>query len=103
MKNKYQRLSKEEKKECQKMYFQTKKGKEMRLRLIRLTITGVVGILFSIYILGTGISSQEIKWYDYLVAITLFASSIVFLFGALSVRGKVLNQFALQIPRFKNK
>ena len=32
MKNKYQRMSKEEKKQCQKFYYNTEKGHEMKMR-----------------------------------------------------------------------
>lgn len=103
MKNKYSRLSKEEKQECQKMYYQTEKGKEMHLRLIRLTFTGMLGILVGIFMLGNGIISEKIKWYDYLVSIPLILASIVFLVGAFQIKRKVLNQFALKIPKFKNK
>lgn len=103
MKNKYQRLSKEDKKECRKMYYSTVKGREMHLRLIRIVCFGIIGILFDIYLIGTSIINHEIHWYDYLVIIPLFLASIVFLIGAYLLRKKVLNQFTLKIPRFKNK
>ena len=103
MKNKYQRLSKEDKIECKAMYYRTNKGKEMRLRLLRLNIIGILGILFGIYLISHGLITKQIQWYDYGIAITLFLFSCLFLIGALLVRQKVLNQFALKIPRFKNK
>ncbi|MCI8575081.1 MAG: hypothetical protein HFI09_01285 [Bacilli bacterium] len=103
MKNKYQRLSKEDKMECRSMYYHTLKGKEMHLRLIRLNIIGLCGLLISAYIIINGIISNQIGWSDYLIAIPLFLASIIFVVGAYCIRGKVLNQFALKIPRFKNK
>lgn len=103
MKNKYQRLSKEEKKECQNMYYRTPKGKEMHLRLVRLNLIGIIGILFGIYIIGNGIINKKIAWYDYMLSVPLILASITFLIGAFLIRKKVLNQFALKIPRFKNK
>ncbi len=103
MKNKYQRLSKDEKKECRKMYYNTIKGKEMKLRLTRLFIIGTLGILFAIYIIGNGILTHQIHWYDYFIAIPLFFASIIFLVSSFLIYRKVLNQFALKIPRFKNK
>ena len=103
MKNKYQRLSKEEQKECRTMYYNTLKGKEMHLRLIRLNIVGSLGFILSIYILFNGYITHEIHWSDYFIAIPLFLASITFIFGAYYVRKKVLNQFALKIPRFRNK
>lgn len=103
MKNKYQRLSKEDKKECREMYFNTPKGKDMHLRLIRLNIIGIIGLLVGIYIILNGNITKEISWIDYLVSIPLLLASVVFLIGSYSIRGKVLNQFALKIPRFRNK
>lgn len=103
MKNKYQRLSNIDKKECCTMYYSTQKGKEMHLRLIRLNILGLIGILISIYLIVQGNISHSIKWYDYLVSVPLFFASIVFLVGSFVIRKKVLNQFALKIPKFKNK
>lgn len=103
MKNKYERLSKLEKKECRTMYYQTIKGRDMRLRLTRLFLIGTIGILLGIYLLGNGIVTNKIQWYDYCVAIPLCIASIIFLVGAYIIRKKVLNQFAMKIPRFKNK
>lgn len=103
MKNKYQRLSKEERKECRTMYYSTPKGKEMHLRLIRLIIIGVIGILFGIYMIGNGIITNKVAWYDYAIAIPLLLASVTFLIGAFVIRQRVFNQFALKIPRFKNK
>lgn len=103
MKNKYERLSKAEKKECRTMYYQTVKGKEMRLRLIRLLLIGSIGILLGIYNLGSGFYKNNIQWYDYCVSIPLLLASLLFIIGAYIIRKKVLNQFALKIPRFKNK
>lgn len=103
MKNKYQRLSKSEKKECRIMYYNTIKGKEMRIRLTRLMFIGILGILFGIYMIGNGIITHQIHWYDYCVAIPLLLASITFLISSFFLKKKVLNQFAIKIPRFKNK
>ena len=46
MKNKYQRMTKEEKKECRQKYYATPKGKEMKIRFLRLKIIGILGIAF---------------------------------------------------------
>ena len=103
MKNKYQRLSKEEKKECRNMYYNSVKGREMKIRLTRLWLIGTVGILLSLYWLGNGMIKNTLKWYDYCLSIPLILFSLIFLIGAFFKRQKVLNQFALKIPRFKNK
>lgn len=103
MKKKYDRLTKEEKKECRTMYYQTIKGKEMKIRFVRLTLIGTIGILFGIYLLGNGIIAHQIAWYDYLIIISLWLASIIFLGGVVILRKRVLNQFAIKIPRFRNK
>ena len=103
MKNKYQRLSTSEKKECRNMYYRSQSGKAMHLRLVRLMIFGLVGILFSLYEFFHGMFVEGLFWYDYLLIIPLFIASIVFIIGAICIRYRVLNQFALKIPRFKNK
>lgn len=103
MKNKYQRLSKEDRKECRSMYYSTTQGKSMHIRLFRLLIIGTIGILFSIFMIGNGLIQQNLHWYDYAMAIPLFLISIVFIVGSFLIKRKVLNQFALKIPRFKNK
>ena len=100
MKNKYQRLSKEDKRECCNMYYSTSKGREMRIRLTRLIIIGLIGILFGIYMIGNGILTHQIHWYDYLVAIPLLLASVTFLIGSFLIGKKVLNQFVLKIPKF---
>lgn len=103
MKNKYQRLSKEDKKECRNMYYNTPKGKDMHLRLIRLNVIGILGLLIGCYIIINGNITHDINWIDYTVSIPLLFASFIFLIGSYLIRGKVLNQFALKIPRFKNK
>ncbi|MCI8393977.1 MAG: hypothetical protein HFH86_00650 [Bacilli bacterium] len=103
MKNKYQRLTKEEKKECQKMYYSTPKGKEMHLRLIRLSWLGILGILFSVFLFGQIFLKNEHTIWNYFSAISLLIFSFIFLGGSYFIRIKVLNQFAIKIPRFKNR
>lgn len=96
MKNKYQRMSKEEKKECRQKYYQTKKGHEMRIRLIRLNVIGITGIIFAIFLVISGYIAEEINWATWVMAITLFVFSIIFITGSCLIKGKVLNQFAIK-------
>jgi len=103
MKNKYQRLTKEEKKECRNMYYNTKKGKEMHLRFMRLNVIGAMGLIICAYFMGNGIINNQLKWYDYCILIPLLIASIVFITGTIYLKIKVFNQFAITIPRFKNK
>ena len=96
MKNKYQRMNVLEKKKCRESYYQTAKGKEMKSRLIRLNILGVVGILFSIFIVVSSYYEKSLNWATWCMAALLLLFSLVFLIGAYYVRGKVLNQYAIK-------
>ena len=44
-------MNKEEKKECKQQYYSTEKGKEMNIRLTRLIFIGIIGILFSCFLI----------------------------------------------------
>lgn len=96
MKNKYQRMSKEEKAKVKEKYYATEKGKEMKTRLDRLMVIGTIGICFSIFLIISGYLSHKIEWYTWVVAIILLLFSIVYIIGSIQIRGKVLNQFAVK-------
>lgn len=96
MKNKYKRMSKEEKKEVREKYYQTAKGKEMKNRFLRLNIIGTVGILFSLFLVVSGHLSNEINWATWVMAIILTIFSIIYLLGAFLLKKKCFNNFALK-------
>ena len=96
MKNKYQRMSKEEKKQCQKFYYNPEKRQEMKVGFLRLKIIGVVGIAFSIFLVVSGYLSNEINWATWVMAGTLFLFSTVFIIGSVVIKGKCLNQYAIK-------
>jgi len=94
LKTKYERMSKEEKKEVVANYKKTEVGKVMMMRLLRLTIIGLLGILYSIYWFVSHLS--DLQWTDYLVMIPLSLISIFFIVMAFRLRKKVLNQFVVK-------
>lgn len=96
MKNKYQRMSKEEKKQCQTFYYNTEKGHEMKMRFLRLKIIGGVGVAFSIFLVVSGYISNEINWATWVMAGILFLFSWVFIIGSEVIKGKCLNQYAVK-------
>ena len=95
-KNKYQRMTKEEKKQCQKFYYNTEKGQAMRSRLNRLVIIGVVGLLFSIFLLISGYLSHELSWATILLAVILTIFSLVYIVSSITLRRKCLNNYAIK-------
>ena len=96
MKNKYQRMNVLEKKKCREAYYQTAKGKEMKMRLIRLNIIGVIGILFSIFLVVSSYYDQSLNWATWGMVVLLTLFSLIFILGAYLIRGKVLNQYAIK-------
>lgn len=96
MKNKYQRMSKEEKKQTKEKYYATEDGKIMKNRLIRLFIIGVMGIAFSGYLVYSNITKDGNSIWQYLTASVLFIFSIVYIISSFKLRVKVLNKFAIK-------
>lgn len=96
MKNKYQRMTKTERKNCRKLYYQTTKGKEMHIRLTRLTLTGIVGLLFSLYIILNSSKEGSLNWMMWLISIILIVASIIFIVAALKLKNKNFNEYALK-------
>ncbi len=96
MKNKYQRMNKEEKQKCKEKYYKTEKGKEMKVRFIRLNIIGIVGIFFSIFLIINGYIENSINIWTWIWASILFICSMIFIIGSSILKGKVLNNFAVK-------
>ena len=95
MKNKYQRLPKEMKKQCRDEYYKTQRGKDIHIRLTRLNLIGLLGLLFTGYIF-TQDYPNNFKWYDIFIMIILSICSIIFLIASFKLRIKNLNEYALQ-------
>ena len=91
VKNKYQRMTKTEKKELQQQFYETTKGKEMKKRLL-----GLVGIFFSIFLVISGYISKELNWATWTMSIILMLCSCVYFIGSFTIKGKMLNDFAIK-------
>lgn len=96
VKNKYQRMTKTEKKELQQQFYETTKGKEMKKRLLRLRLIGLVGIFFSIFLVISGYISKELNWATWTMSIILMLCSCVYFIGSFTIKGKMLNDFAIK-------
>lgn len=96
MKNKYQRMTKEEKKKTKEKYYATEEGKNLHNRLIRLLITGIMGILFSGYLVYSNYTQDGNNIWQYIMAAILFIASIIFIIGSSKIKGKVLNKYAIK-------
>jgi len=96
MKNKYQRMNKEEKKNIKNKYYATTEGKAMHNRLIRLLIIGFMGILFGIYLIYSNYTQDGNNIWQYILAGMLMVASLVFIIGSIKIKGKVLNKYAIK-------
>ena len=96
MKNKYQRMNKQEKKDIREKYYKTEDGKTMYNRLTSLLITGSMGIIFALYLTYSNYTKDGNNIWEYLIAAILLIASIIFIIGSLKIKTKVLNKFAIK-------
>lgn len=96
MKNKYQRMTKEEKKKIKNRYYKTEQGKQQKNRLIRLFICGILGTLFAIYIVIDAYLKRTINIWTWIGSIILLLFSITFIVSSIHLRGKCLNLYAVK-------
>ncbi len=94
LKTKYERMNKEEKKKLVEKYKKNDSGLAIYNRLIRLNITGILGIIFSSFLFISQYKSLEIL--DYLTIIPLFLASLLFVIMAHKLKLKVLNNFLIK-------
>ncbi len=88
---KYYSLTKDEKKKLKEDFYKTEFGESIKMRLNRLFIIGILGILFSIYLFIT----SENKW-NTIYAIILVMASLIFIGGSFSVRIQKLNDYLIK-------
>lgn len=91
MKTKYQRMTKEEKKDVVEQYKKTEKGAYLLSKLKNVLIIGVFSYLYSIYMMITA----ENIW-NYIGAGSLFIAGCVFVVASIRLRRKYINQFAVR-------
>ncbi len=92
---KYYSLSKEEKDKLKNKFYQTKYGKEIKFRLNRLFIIGIIGIIFSIFLILT----NKDKW-NIVYSIILLCASLLFIYSSFSLRIKKLNDYLTKKSNF---
>ncbi len=95
LKNKYQRMTKEEKKELRTKFFNTDEGKLFKKRITRVLIFGVIAFIYSIYLFIDNYTTINSIWI-YTIAITVFIASIIFIIGYFKVSNKTYNNYAIK-------
>lgn len=88
---KYYSLNKEEKLKLKEDFYKTEFGLSIKKRLNRLLITGITGIIFSIYLF-----IDQNNFWDIFTGIITLIASIIFIVGSFKVRIKKLNDFLVK-------
>lgn len=95
MKNKYQRLNKEEKKKICNEYFSTKLGKYVKRKLISAFICGILCIILSVFLFIYGYKNG-LKFIDYFYNISTFVFGIIFIIAPFIIKNKKLNEYVIK-------
>jgi len=88
---KYYSLTKEEKNNLKFEFYQTEFGNSINKRLNRLFLTGIIALIFGIYLL---IDNNTI--WDIVTGIITLIASIIFIVGSSKVRIKKLNDYLVK-------
>ena len=91
-KYKYQRLSKDEKKEAKNNFYQTEQGIELKKRFNRILIYSIILILFGIYLLVEAYIKKD-SYAQYVYGSILILFGIGFLISRGHVMMKKVNEF----------
>ncbi len=95
LKNKYQRMSRIDRKKLRKEFFQTDEGKNARVRSIRVLSIAILCILYAAYlVIDTYIHKESAMFYVY--AGFTFIAGVIFLIAILRINQKNYNRFALK-------
>ena len=98
LKNKYQRMNRQEKKELYKDYIKTKDGKSYFNRLHRILYMGLILFLYTIYLVIDTILNNNSLLYSIFIGLVLLAS-LIFICSYYRLKITTLNNYALN----KNK
>lgn len=88
---KYYSLTKEEKKKLKIEFYQTNFGNSVNKRLNRLLFTGIIALIFGIYLL---VDNSTI--WDIVIGIITLIASLIFIFGSYKVRTQKLNNYLVK-------
>lgn len=91
LKNKYQRMTKDQKHALLIEYKNTEKGKYMLSKLRNVFIIGIISYIYSIYLFITAN-----KIWEYISAGILIIFGCIFIIASSKLRVKNLNQFAIK-------
>lgn len=102
LKNKYQRMSKKEKKQIKKEYTATVLGKKQMNRITRILIYGILCFLYSVYITFDNIKKGS-SILVYIFAGIVLVASVIFIYNYFNLKINCLNNYALNNKRANHK
>lgn len=88
---KYYSLTKEEKQKLKNDFYDTEFGKEVKTRLDRLFIIGIISLIFSIYLY---ITSENI--WNIVYSTILLLAALLFIYNSFKLRIKKLNNYLVK-------
>ena len=91
---KYDSLTKEEKINTKISFYKTENGKNIKFRLTRLFIIGVLLICFGVILILTPLS----KW-DIIYAILIFIVALIFILSSFFLRRKKINEYLIKTKK----
>ena len=91
---KYYSLTKEEKEDLKKTFYATEFGNNIKARLDRLFIIGILAFIVSIILFFT-----KANIWDLIMAISLLLSSFIFIFASFRIRITKLNNYLIKLKK----
>ncbi len=95
MKNKFQRMTKEEQKKVLTKYYATKTGKENKARFLRLLIFGYLCLLYAVVVIGDTIINHHSNW-NYVLAGIMVIFGLFFLLARHKVLITKVNEYVVK-------
>lgn len=104
MKNKYQRLTKLEKKEALKEYRESEEYRnDIAVRLGRVKILSIIGILYAVFSFGFDFYFDTINIWDYVLDGLLLIACILFFIKANDFLGEQVNNYLISKTKGSKK
>ncbi len=95
LKNKYQRLTKEEQKKTREAFYQTKTGQILKVRFTRLLITSLLLLIYGSYLIIDAIM-KDARIFGITSGIILYIFAFVFLIGRHKLIIDKVNKFLIE-------
>lgn len=95
LKNKYQRLNKEERKKAKEDFYKTEFGKSKKAIFNRILIYSILIILYGIILTIVGLIKHSSIW-NYIAVILLFTCAFVLLIGRYKIIVRDVNNYLIK-------